>query len=171
VFAAPDSHCVSESKSKSKSKSESGRQDGSITDNTSGSPAPRADTTDSVSDSTHTQSDCKSDDNAEAVAVSMLIILMSDSRVNKALVTRCADDSTYEHSTALIYAAKNGHESIVQLFLDDPRVDKALIDHGCVRGCTALMHAAHEGWWKCCLLMLASTKLRLIMLIPVVGQH
>jgi ankyrin repeat protein len=148
VFAAPFVKSagpgVSDTESKSKSESESGRQDGSISDNTSGCHAPRTDTTGSMSDSTHIQSDCKSDENAEAVAVSMLSILLSDSRrVNAALVTRA--DSSDDNNTALIYAAKNRQASVVQVFLGDPRVDKALIDHGCEGGWTALMMVARNG--------------------------
>jgi ankyrin repeat protein len=66
---------------------------------------------------------------------------------------RCGD-----HHTALTYASKNGHTSVAELLLADPRVDKASIDHTNRQGESALMIAAQRGHTSIVELLLADPR-------------
>jgi ankyrin repeat protein len=63
----------------------------------------------------------------------------------------CVDKVFIDHAdekdrrTALMCAAENGHDAVVQLLLADDRVDKTSIDQADERGCTALLYACLAG--------------------------
>jgi Ankyrin repeats (3 copies)/Ankyrin repeat len=68
------------------------------------------------------------------------------------------DDENATGNTVLTRAASNGHTSVVELLLTDPRVDKASIDHAINTGWTALMEAAWNGHTSVVELLLADPR-------------
>jgi Ankyrin repeats (3 copies)/Ankyrin repeat len=69
------------------------------------------------------------------------------------------DVDSEEGDTVFMRAAQQGHTSVVELLLADPRVDKVSIDHAdSANGDTVLMHAAKQGHTSIAELLLADPR-------------